>query len=269
MWVAMVAPRILSTVGCNGLVSRVAVSRYRGATARHVACLSSLSDPSEVLSPTKISLDESLGVLESTLTFIRLGLPGRKLDELHTDPRATVQEKWEGMMQIRVQTELHVIAAFGYEANQMGMLAYRQTMAQLLEATIPTGREAIQALDKQIWAEIIHRTFAITAESMELQKARQVTLTVTSALQQESFLSQLDESMKDLGGEASDSDKNKALQQHLLAIWTEVLPNFGFKGDDGYVRFQAALVEHSSDAEIATMIQSALVVVTRRIGLNK
>ena len=167
-------------------------------------------------------------------------------------------------MQIRVQTELHVIAAFGYEANQMGMLAYRQTMKASRQQFHDEGYLARQA----IWAEIIHH-FAITAESMELQKARQVTLTVTSALQQESFLSQLDESMKELGGEASDSDKNKALQQHLLAIWTEVLPNFGFKGDDGYVRFQAALVEHSSDAEIATMIQSALVVVTRRIGLNK
>ena len=219
-------------------------------------------------SPLSISSAEALGVLESTLCFIRLGLPGRKLDELHQDSTMTVQEKWESMMQVRVQTELHVIAAFGYECNQMGMLAYRQTMAQLLQSSSSAERDNIQLFDKKIWAEIIHRTFAITAEPLDLLKARQIVLAVTSALQQEAFLQRLEGSVQELGDDASDVDKNKSLQRHLLKIWTDVLPKFNFPGGDGYVRFQAALVEHSSDAQIATMIQSALVVVTSRAGLQ-
>ena len=41
------------------------------------------------------------------------------------------------MMEIRLHCELHVINAFGYEASEMGMMAYRQTMAALLQRTMP------------------------------------------------------------------------------------------------------------------------------------
>lgn len=222
---------------------------------------------SSELSPTSITMPEAVAILDSTFTFIRLGLPGRKLDGLKDDGDATVQEKWESMMQIRVGTELHVIAAFGYEPTSNGMLAYRQVMNRLLQDATQSEREAIQKIDQDIWAELIHRTYAIIAEPMQLLKAREVVLHVTSALQEEDFRNQLMDAIEELGASASETEKNKKLQFHLLQIWRNVLPKFGFPGDDGYVKFQAALVEHSSDPTIATMIQGALMDVTTRAGL--
>ena len=43
-----------------------------------------------------------------------------------------------------------------------------------------------------------------------------------------------------------------------------MLPAFGFTGDEGYVQFQAALVEHNADQEISTMLQSAQMTVMQR-----
>ena len=123
-------------------------------------------------------------------------------------------------------------------------------------------------LDKKIWSVMLSRAFEVSPMPVELPQARQIVFMVTSALQQNSFLSGLKGAVAELGTDASDMDKNTALQVKLLDVWKDVLPNFGFQGDDGYVQFQAALVEHSADPEITTMIQSALMSVSQHAGLR-
>lgn len=115
---------------------------------------------------------------------------------------------------------------------------------------------------------MLSRAFEVSPMPVELPQARQIVFMVTSALQQNSFLSGLKGAVAELGTDASDMDKNTALQVKLLDVWKDVLPNFGFQGDDGYVQFQAALVEHSADPEITTMIQSALMRVSQHAGLR-
>jgi len=92
---------------------------------------------------------------------------------------------------------------------------------------------------------------------------------VTSHLQQFGFLNQLEANFVELGPDASEAEKNAKLQQLLLFVWKDVLKSFGFLGDEGYVQFQAALIEHSSDPAIATMIQSALMAVSARTKLRR
>lgn len=65
-----------------------------------------------------------------------------------------------------------------------------------------------------------------------------------------------------------DIQKNQVLQRHLLSVWKKILPNYGYDGDKGYVQFQAALVEHSGDTEISTMIQSAMMTLTNKAGFS-
>jgi hypothetical protein len=126
----------------------------------------------------------------------------------------------------------------------------------------------LSQLDKKIWAVMLSRAFEVSLKPMELTQARQIVFMVTNALQQNSFLGGLKVAVAELGAHASDVDKNTALQVMLLDVWQTVLPPFGFKGDEGYVQFQAALVEHSADPEIAMMIQSALMSVTQHAGLR-
>ena len=92
---------------------------------------------------------------------------------------------------------------------------------------------------------------------------------VTSQPQQNAFLADLSEAVSALGESASDADKNRVLQTHLLDAWQKVLPNFGYSGDEGYVSFQAALVEHSTDSDVAAMINSALMSVATHAGLRR
>ena len=122
-------------------------------------------------SPTAITMEEAEAVLGTTKTFIELGLPGRKLDEIRDESTGeNVQSKWQRMMEIRLRCELHVINAFGYEASEMGMMAYRQTMSALLQRTLPQDMARIQGVDQEIWAIMIRRTFNVETESIDLGK---------------------------------------------------------------------------------------------------
>jgi len=229
--------------------------------------LSSL-DPTKAGSPTSINEEQARAVMDTTLTFIRIGLSGRKLDALQGETALNVQAKWQKMMEVRLTTELHVINAFGYESSEMGMMAYRQTMHQLMQTTRPADLLALQKIDQQIWAEMIRRSFAIETEPIAVGAARQVVATVTSRMQQDAFIEDVIRALHGLGPDASEVDKNQELQHHLLGVWLDVLPGLGYEGEDGYVRFQAALVEHSQDPQVMTLIQSALMSVTSRTGLG-
>eukprot|EP00622_Pseudochattonella_farcimen_P001725 FR736492.1.p1 GENE.FR736492.1~~FR736492.1.p1 ORF type:complete len:177 (+),score=12.05 FR736492.1:288-818(+) len=174
------------------------------------------------------------------------------------------------MMEIRLRTELHVITAFGYEASEVGMMAYRQTVGALGQRSNPADMTPIVRLDQQIWGQMIQRTFGLdTIEPIDIGACRQIVHLVTSKIQQDTFLNDITEGIQALGPSATDLDKNTHLQTKIYGIWLDVLPKFGYEGDDGYVRFQAGLVAHSSDPEITTLINSALKTVVPRSGDNQ
>lgn len=251
-------------------VARVAslVKRPPAMIARPIQARLLAFSTTDVGSPTSLSKDEAIAVLKSVLSFLNLGVPGKKLEEIGRGS-SNVQTKWQSMMEVRLQTELHVVNAFGFESSQMGMMAYRQTMAHLMQRSSPEDLAEIQALDGKIWTSIMKRTFGVSPEPIELDQARQIVYMVTSSLQQAEFLSKLGKEVEALGAEPSDLAKNEVLQTSLLGAWQDCLSKFGYDGDDGYVKFQAALVEHSSDHEIAMLIQSALMAVTRGAGLQR
>ena len=104
----------------------------------------------DVGSPTSLSKDEAIAVLKSVLSFLNLGVPGKKLEEIGRGS-SNVQTKWQSMMEVRLQTELHVVNAFGFESSQMGMMAYRQTMAHLMQRSSPEDLAEIQAVRLQLF----------------------------------------------------------------------------------------------------------------------
>jgi len=113
-------------------------------------------------SPTSLSAEEAVAILESVLSFIRLGLPGRRLDEIRAQEGPGVQAKWQSMMEIRLQTELHTINAFGFEASQMGMLAYRQTMSALMQRAGASDLDKLQGVrDNQSHATLLYIPFLL------------------------------------------------------------------------------------------------------------
>ena len=91
----------------------------------------------------------------------------------------------------------------------------------------------------------------------------------TPARAQDTFLNDITEGIQALGPSATDLEKNTHLQTKIYGIWLDVLPKFGYEGDNGYVKFQAGLVQHSSDPESTTLINSALMTVFARSGINQ
>jgi hypothetical protein len=167
------------------------------------------------------------------------------------------------MLEIRLGTEFHVIQAFGFEPSEIGMLAYRQTMSALLRTSTKENFESIQGLDNSIWTVILNRAFDIAPDRIDVIKARHLIFNVTSFMQQSTFLTEMKSALNGLGKNSTNQQKNDEIQNHLLKAWMKVLPNYGYHGEAGYVSFQAALIENSSDPHIASMIQSALIAVNQ------
>lgn len=79
---------------------------------------------------------EATSILDTVLVFVKHGIPGKKLDEFEASG-GNIQEKWQSMVELRLQTELHVINAFGFESGQHGLFAYRQVMGNLMKNSSP------------------------------------------------------------------------------------------------------------------------------------
>lgn len=217
-------------------------------------------------SPTTISLEEAASVLDMVRTFIKIGMPGRLMDDLQNgdDP---VEQKWMTMTELRLRTELHVINGFGFEPGEMGMMAYRQTINNLMQTVKPDDLAVLQVTDKEIWTEMISRTFGVSPSPLSVEEARQVVAAVAGTIQGAQFLAELEGGVKELGDGATDLDKSKVMQNMLMNVWSEVLPQFGYVGDEGYVKFQASMVQHSTDPQIGANLQAAHMAIASKTGL--
>ncbi len=71
-----------------------------------------------------------------------------------------------------------------------------------------------------------------------------------------------------LGSSPSDIDKHKALLALIIDLNRSIAEEFGFKGDDGYVRFQCNMHEYSSDESISYNMMAGTMALFRRAGIR-
>jgi hypothetical protein len=62
--------------------------------------------------------------------------------------------------------------------------------------------------------------------------------------------------------------RQRVVLQALLPLQMEVMAQFGYPGDEGYIKMQLALVEHSGDDQMAYNTASAMMTVLRKAGID-
>ena len=120
--------------------------------------------------------------------------------------------------------------------------------------------EELREASQKMWRKMLVRAFGIeidTDKRLTLERAREFTSDVSAKLQSNDFKETLKEAMDDLGSGASNDEKRKELLSVLLPAQMEVMANYGYEGEDGYVEMQVALMEFAQDNQIKHNILAA------------
>lgn len=111
--------------------------------------------------------------------------------------------------------------------------------------------EDLKELHKNIWQTLLAKAFEVEfKEGIDLNRAREVQSALASRMQSAPFLEKVDEMAAGFTGDSKPKE-----QQHteLLGLILEgqmdVIPEFGYEGEEGYVQLQAQLMEHAVRSE--------------------
>lgn len=228
-----------------------------------------LSSMADIPAPTSLSSGQALASARIVLDFLKYGVPGTRLERLHEET-APIEEKWTKALQILVASQAHCAAAFGYEGSSDGVLKYRTHLAQSTHTAGAEVVEQLKALDADVWSEILLRGFALAPRPMEPDDARAFASRVAAEV------SRLDALTPDQATEfaalATTQDGQvealNKIQRMVFDIQRSLAPEFGYKGDDGYVQLQAALVGHMADPVVMHSTQAAMHAICQRAGVK-
>lgn len=228
--------------------------------------------------PVPMTMQSATAVSRITLDFLRHGHPGMRLEAIEDEHAGKpVHAKWQAMVQVLIMTQAHTLSGFGYEATQDGLQRYRADLQRLMAsraASAPDDLAVLSAVDKAIWAELLLRAFAVAPRHhpLPVDAARELVAAAAAAMQTRAFLETLDERVGALPGGRADATREarfEVLHELSTKAHLEAAAPHGFALDDGgYVQLQAALVEHMFDQQIIANMNSAMIAVTRRAGID-
>jgi hypothetical protein len=235
---------------------------------------SAAAAPEVLPPPASLSKDQALSSSRIVLDFVRFGVSGRRLDALAAASGTPVQDRWTHAMQVLVAAQAHAASAFGYEPSAEGVMLYRTHLAGAAQAAGPEALAKLRTLDKEVWSEVLLRGFALAPRPMAPEAAREFAGKVAAAAAA-STGALGDALTADLAALPTNCDAAAraqhalgAVQKAMGAVQTELAPDVGYGGDDGYVQLQVALVEHMADPAVAHATQSATHALCARAGIT-
>ena len=109
----------------------------------------------------------ALGVQDAVDLLIRKGIGRQRLLSLSTAKMPTVQ-KWQGMMECYLATQVHVLAGLGYSADEAGLSSYHQQLAQFLQTSAnPDTQEMYRESSRDTWRVVLGTAFGLNPDDIE------------------------------------------------------------------------------------------------------
>lgn len=181
---------------------------------------------------------------------------------------ASLTDRWQAMVHVLLSCQLHAIVPFGYQPNEQGLLEFNKAFGLLTMK--PEGKE-LRKLSLDRWRMIVNHAFGVVMgpeDSISVEKARLIALKLSFEMLSEPFLKSIDQAVENLGPSPSDLQRQQALLQALLPLQMRVMSEFGFQGEEGFIRLQIAQAEHATDETVAHNTVSSTMAVFRRAGIR-
>lgn len=116
--------------------------------------------------PDELTPEMAEGIADTTHFYIRHGLANQRLKALSQQTEMTAVAKWQGMMEIFLTTQVHVIAGMGYGASEEGLTKYAQDLANCVQNVDETTRELLQDVRRDTWRALVATCFDIDASEI-------------------------------------------------------------------------------------------------------
>ena len=130
---------------------------------------------------------------------------------------------------------------------------------------------AVVCAPQQIWQTLLRKSFEVDfTDGIDLKRAREIQGRLAYKLQSPDFLEKVDAMAAAWKGNASVTreEQHSALLNVILEGQMEVMPEYGYNGEAGYVQLQAQLMEHSNDPIIMNNTTAATMTVFERAGIS-
>lgn len=214
-----------------------------------------------------LSMDMALSVANATHSQIDRGLQGQALEQLQTQAGAPLADRWNGMLQLFMTTTVNNIVPLGFSADQQGIMAYNQQFSTLIASGGEQTNE-LRGLNKKIWELMLLKAFnAKLGDPITLHQAREIQAKISARLLSPDFHDRVDKVVGEFGASATEAEKHSKLLTLIMDGQMEIISEHSYDGEEGFVRFQAQLMEHSQDSIIQSSA-AAVVSVYERAGLT-
>ena len=164
---------------------------------------------------------------------------------------------WQKALSLAQQVQMEAISKFGLSPSASGLRAFEQQISKMEDDDVVAG--SLAGLRRRKWQAILTRVFKLECQfdPLPVAKVREVTEALLDAVKHQSFVSCLNLRLSKLGDGASPSDRKAVIMEQHLQKQFAVLETFDFHGENGYLRFQAAVLVHVTDPVVADNISSA------------
>lgn len=192
----------------------------------------------------------------------------KALDKIKGDTDSSLVQRWQAMIHVLLSVQLHNIVPFGYSPDEKGIHEFNKNY-EILSKKDDAGKE-LQQLSLQRWHVLIERAFGVTlqpGDNITVEKARLIALKLSFQMLSDKFLKSVDALIAELGPSPSDTARQQALLGAILPLQMDVMREFGYEGEDGYIRLQVALAEHATDETVGYNTMASTLTVFRRAGI--
>lgn len=109
--------------------SQVAIKAQRATKTNFTSLQYFSTSPDEFIPqpPTEINKELVQGIHNTTKFFVENGLTKQKLNDIakNAGEEKTLTTRWQKMMEAYLGTQVHVLAALGYQGSEQGLRKYK------------------------------------------------------------------------------------------------------------------------------------------------
>eukprot|EP00729_Bicosta_minor_P001889 gene1889-22491_t len=192
----------------------------------------------------ELNLDDMLAIHDAVMIhFETPTMFAKQLDAIReTGHDQPIISRWQSVVTVWMGAVLHSAVAYGYPNSMEGVEKFTQAYDELQRSD--SRGEELQAAAKERWGLLFSRGLgmAVEKEDIPLTKAQEIVETELQAVRAKLPAGTTEEEAK--------MRMQEAVLQMLMPLQMEVYGSHGYDGDEGYIRMQAALLNHHGDEQI-------------------
>ena len=211
-------------------------------------------------STQQVEQDTFAKIQKNILT--RLEKDAKKLEEIK-EMNVDITKKWQHFLGVILPIQIDVIKDFGYPGTQEGLLKFNQEYIKASESS-----EELTQLNQKKWSFVFEKAFGnVKEKEISLQLLESISEKLCQELRSDEFIQIAKHSLAALNKESTLVEKRQTLIEVLFQKKLEVLAFFELVGEDGYIQYSKAMIEHFHDSKWKAEMSDTYDFIMKETGL--